>query len=83
MALSSRERSPGLGRRRANGGVNVRGQCRETETVFKKIVTWLVIAFVIYFVLKEPSRAGDVVRNTATALNHAGRQVLDFFDSIA
>ncbi len=50
--------------------------------VFKKIVTWLVIAFVVYFVLKEPTRAGDVVRNTATALNHAGHQVLNFFDSI-
>ncbi len=44
---------------------------------------WLVVAFVVYFVLKEPTRAGEVVRNTATALNHAGRQVLNFFDSIA
>lgn len=51
--------------------------------MFRKIVFWLVVAFVVYFVLKEPSRAGEVVRNTATALNHAGRQVLNFFDSIA
>ncbi|MEP6463905.1 MAG: hypothetical protein ABJC62_10940 [Frankiaceae bacterium] len=51
--------------------------------MFRKGLFWLVIAFVIYFVLKEPTRAGEVVRNTATALDHAGRQVLNFFDSIA
>ena len=59
-----------------------RGLCAEGETVFKKIVFWLVIAFVVYFILKEPDRAGEVVRDTANALNHAGRQVLNFFDSI-
>ena len=51
--------------------------------MFKKIVFWLVIAFVVYFILKEPDRAGEVVRDTATAINTAGRQVLNFFDSIA
>ena len=51
--------------------------------MFKKIVFWLVIAFVVYFILQEPDRAGEVVRETATAINTAGRQVLNFFDSIA
>jgi hypothetical protein len=53
------------------------------EDVGRKVLTWLVIAFVVYFVLKEPTRAGDIVQNTAAALNHAGKQVLSFFNSIA
>lgn len=51
--------------------------------MIRKTLTWLLVAFVVYFVLKEPDRAGEVVRDTATAINHAGRQVLNFFDSIA
>lgn len=51
--------------------------------LFKKILTWLAIAFVIYFVLTEPTRAGDLVRSTASALNSGAQQVLHFFDSIA
>jgi len=51
--------------------------------VGKKIVTWLLIAFVVYFVLHEPTRAAQVVRSTASAINYAGHQVLHFFDSVA
>lgn len=49
----------------------------------RKILTWLVIAFVVWFVLHDPGRAGLVVRNTASALNHAGHQILHFFDSVS
>ena len=49
----------------------------------KKVLTWLLIAFVVWDVLSEPDHAGNVVRNTAIALDHAGRQVLNFFNSIA
>jgi hypothetical protein len=48
----------------------------------KQILGWLAIAFVIWWVIKEPTNAGHVVRNIGTLLTTSANGVSSFFTSL-
>ena len=46
------------------------------------IIKWLVIAFVVWWVIKEPTHASHLVHNIGTLLTNAANGLSSFFTSI-
>jgi hypothetical protein len=44
----------------------------------KKVVAWLVVAFVVFFLIKSPEHSGDLVRSAGTTLGSAASSLADF-----
>jgi hypothetical protein len=49
----------------------------------KKALTWIGIAFVIFFVLSSPGDAGNVVHSGFDAIRSAANQLAAFVKSVA
>ena len=49
----------------------------------KKVLTWLVVAFVLFYVIQAPERSAQLVRNAGHALGDAASSLAEFFDSLA
>ncbi len=54
----------------------------EVAVNLKKVVTWLVIAFVVFYVIQEPQRSADLVRNAGEALGNAASSLSTFVGSL-
>jgi hypothetical protein len=52
------------------------------DTVAKKALLLLVVAFAIFYVLARPAGAGDSVQGAAEALGEGFRQVIRFFTAL-
>lgn len=48
----------------------------------KKVLTWVIIAFAVFYVLKDPGGAANAVRGAAGGLGEAGDSVAVFFESL-
>ena len=48
----------------------------------KKVITWLVVAFVVFFVVQAPESSAQLVRNAGTALGNAASSLATFVGSI-
>jgi len=48
----------------------------------KKIITWLVVAFVVFFVIKNPDDSANLVRSAGQALGNAATQLATFVGSL-
>jgi hypothetical protein len=54
-----------------------------TVTVnLKKVLAWLVVAFVVFYVLKSPDQSAHVVRNAGHALGDAASSFAAFVGSL-
>ena len=49
----------------------------------KKVITWLVIAFAVWYVIQDPQGSADIVRNAGTALGDAATSLSEFVGSLA
>jgi hypothetical protein len=49
----------------------------------KKIVTWLIVAFVLFFVLGQPRQAADIVHSGVDVLHQAAEAAITFMQSLA
>ena len=49
----------------------------------KKVITWLVIAFAVWYVIQNPRGSADIVRNAGTALGDAATSLSEFVGSLA
>jgi hypothetical protein len=49
----------------------------------KKALTWIGIAFVVFFVLSSPTDAGSVVHSAFAGIQSAANQLAVFVKSIA
>lgn len=49
----------------------------------RKAMTWIGIAFVVFFVLSSPTDAGGVVRSAFDGIENAANQLAEFVKSIA
>jgi hypothetical protein len=54
----------------------------EVTVNLKKVVTWLVVAFVIFYVIQAPEAAAQIVRNIGTALGNAASSFAAFIGSL-
>ncbi len=48
----------------------------------KKVVTWLVVAFVIFYVIQAPEASAQIVRNAGNALGDAASSLAAFVGSL-
>ena len=48
----------------------------------KKVVTWLVVAFVVFYVIQAPEQSAQLVKNAGEALGDAAASLADFVGSL-
>jgi hypothetical protein len=48
----------------------------------KKVVTWLVVAFVVFYVIQAPEASAQIVRNAGHALGDAATSLAAFVGSL-
>ena len=49
----------------------------------KKVLTWLALAFVVFYLIKAPESSADIVRNAGEALGNAASSLADFVGELA
>ncbi len=49
----------------------------------KKVLTWLVVAFVVWYVIQNPEGSAEIVRNAGTTLGDAATSLSEFVGSLA
>ena len=54
----------------------------EVAVNLKKIVTWLVVAFVVFYVIQAPEASAQLVRNAGNALGDAASSLAAFVGSL-
>jgi hypothetical protein len=50
--------------------------------VLKKVLVWLAVAFVVFYVIKQPEASADVVRNAGQFLGDAASSLASFIASL-
>lgn len=48
----------------------------------KKLVGWLVLAFVIFYVIQSPHQSADIIRSVGSGLGAAANQIAEFVRSL-
>lgn len=48
----------------------------------KKVVTWLIVAFVVFYVIQAPEASAQIVRNAGHALGNAASSLASFVKSL-
>ena len=48
----------------------------------KKVVTWLVVAFVVFYVIQAPEQSAELVRSAGRALGDAASSLAQFVGSL-
>jgi hypothetical protein len=77
-AASGGSRSCGL----ATTGACLSHAPREVAVNLKKVVTWLVVAFVVFYVIQAPEQSAQIVRNAGVALGDAASSLSAFVGSL-
>ena len=54
----------------------------EVAVNLKKVVTWLVVAFCVFYVIQAPDQSAQIVRNAGTALGDAASSLAKFVGSL-
>jgi large-conductance mechanosensitive channel len=54
----------------------------EVAVNLKKIVAWLVVAFVVFYVIQAPEQSAQIVKNAGEALGDAASSLADFVGSL-
>ena len=68
-------------------GSEVTGACPSNAPVevavnLKKVVTWLVVAFVVFYVIQAPDQSAQIVKNAGQALGDAASSLANFVKSL-
>jgi hypothetical protein len=50
--------------------------------LLKKVLSWLVVAFVIFYIIQRPEDAATIVRSAGSALADAATSVAAFVGSL-
>lgn len=45
----------------------------------KRVITWLVVAFLVFYLLSQPAEAAKAVKGVGNGLAHAAAQLAAFF----
>jgi hypothetical protein len=56
---------------------------RNGVTSLKKVLTWLAVAFVVFYVIQRPEDAAGIVRSAGAALGDAADSLSAFVGSLA
>jgi hypothetical protein len=50
--------------------------------LLKKVLTWLVVAFVIFYIIQQPEDSANIVRSVGAALGDAATSMAAFVGSL-
>jgi hypothetical protein len=50
--------------------------------VLKKLITWAIVLFIIFYLATQPVAAANAVHNAFDGLKHAGNSLATFFNSL-
>lgn len=50
--------------------------------MLKKVITWGIVIFVIYYLISDPHGAGNVVHSAFAGMKSAGRSLTSFWGSL-
>jgi hypothetical protein len=56
---------------------------REVAVNLKKVLTWLVVAFILFYVIQAPESSAQFVRNVGNALGDAATSLAQFVSNLA
>ena len=48
----------------------------------KKIITWLVVAFVVFYIIQAPEASAELVKSAGTALGDAAQSLSAFIGNL-
>lgn len=48
----------------------------------KRALLWLFLAFVVYTIVVNPTKAADMTRETFSSISSVGKSMGDFFDAL-
>jgi large-conductance mechanosensitive channel len=48
----------------------------------KKVIGWLIVAFVVFYVIRAPDQSAQIVRNAGHALGNAASSLATFVGSL-
>jgi hypothetical protein len=54
----------------------------EVTVTLKKVLTWLVVAFVVFYVIQAPESSAEIVRSAGQALGDAASSLASFVGSL-
>jgi hypothetical protein len=54
----------------------------EVTVNLKKVVTWLVVAFIVFYVIQAPEQSAELVRSAGQALGDAASSLAQFVGSL-
>jgi hypothetical protein len=54
----------------------------EVTVNLKKVLTWLVVAFVVFYVIQAPENSAEIVRTAGQALGDAASSLAAFVGSL-
>jgi large-conductance mechanosensitive channel len=54
----------------------------EVTVSLKKVVTWLVVAFIVFYVIQAPEQSAELVRSAGQALGDAASSLSRFVGSL-
>ncbi len=55
----------------------------EVAVSLKKVLVWLAIAFIVFYVIQQPESSAEMVKNAGTALGDAASSIAAFVSSLA
>jgi hypothetical protein len=59
-----------------------RGRPTEVAVNLKKVLTWLVVAFVVFYVIQAPESSAEIVKSAGEALGSAASSLAAFVGSL-
>ena len=59
-----------------------RGGREETRVNVKRVIAWLLLAFVIFFIVTQPETSADMVRSAFRGLSNAASALANFLTSL-
>ncbi len=60
-----------------------RARLTPAEVTVKKVLTWLALAFVVFYVISAPESSAQFVRSAGQAIGDAATSLASFFESLA
>jgi large-conductance mechanosensitive channel len=48
----------------------------------KKVLTWVIVAFVVFYVIQAPEKSADIVKSAGQTLGDAASSLGDFVSSL-
>jgi hypothetical protein len=63
--------------------LSARPETPTPEVTVKKLLTWLALAFVIFYIISAPENSANIVRSAGQAIGDAATSLASFFESLA